>query len=300
MKWIELSVEVPPEYVEPMVQVFTRYGDGGVAIEQRVEDLSDDNSLMIDADMILRTYLLLDDTVKERRGYIDLAVRLIAHTYPALSLREKVVENEDWESAWKEHFQILRIGKRVIIVPSWKDYQCKATEAVVNLDPGMAFGTGHHPTTRLCLEELERLVGCGNSVLDLGVGSGILSIASARLGSKLVVGLDLDPIAVKVARRSFKLNGVLSAVKAYTGTLPQSCAMPYTFDVAVANISSKAVLANLSELNKCLKTGGFLIASGFLQEQVDEFLSGALGNGLTLTTTRHLQDWAALVFQKGQ
>lgn len=295
MKWIELSVEVPPEYVEPMVQVFTRYGDGGVAIEQRVEDLSDDNSLMIDADMILRTYLLLDDTVKERRGYIDLAVRLIAHTYPALSLREKVVENEDWESAWKEHFQILRIGKRVIIVPSWKDYQCKATEAVVNLDPGMAFGTGQHPTTRACLMLLEDLIGPDKSVLDVGCGSGILSIVAAKLGAWKVLGVDNDPLACKVARSNVYENGVGSEVEIMEGDLHSLEIKTGSYDIVVANISAKVIMALANELNRVVREHGNLIVSGFLVDHEEAVTQKLEEAGCIIGGRRNYGDWVSLV-----
>lgn len=286
MKWLELTVRVPSEFVEPISYLFNRYGRGF-----SIEDEGGTQA-------VLRTYVTSNS--KQRLAHIDVGVKLVGALMPIEPLRILEVDDVDWQNRWKEHFTILRVGHRIVVKPPWLEHKDSPQDLVIELDPGMAFGTGHHPTTRLCLEELERLVDCSNSVLDLGVGSGILSIASARLGAKQVVGLDLDPIAVKVARRSFKSNGVVSAVKAYPGTLPQPYAMPGTFDVAVANISAKAVLANISELEKCLKPEGFLIASGFLQEQVNEFLSAALGSGLTLTSARQLQDWAALVFKKGE
>ena len=286
MRWLELSVRVPSEFVEPISYLFNRYGRGF-----SIEDEGGTHA-------VLRTYVT--SNAKQRLAHIDVGVKLVGALIPIEPLQILELDGIDWQDRWKEHFTILRIGHRLVVKPPWLEYTAEPRDLVIELDPGMAFGTGHHPTTRLCLEELEHCLTPDDSVLDLGVGSGILSIASARLGANTVMGLDLDPMAVKIARRSCKFNGVGDAVKAYTGTLPQSCAGPDSFDLAVVNISAKAVLGNINELETCLKPGGVLIASGFLQEQVREFLLGLVDTGLTLQASRHLDDWAALVFKKGE
>ena len=296
MKWVELSVEAPSEYVEPLSQVFTRYGQGGVAVEQRAEDLADEGRPVTDADMVLiRTYFPLDGKAEERRGYIDLAVRLIAHTWPALSLQEKVVEEEEWEHAWKEHFQVLHIGKRVVVVPSWRDYEPKEAEVVVKLDPGMAFGTGQHPTTRTCLALLEGMVKPGMDVLDVGCGSGILSIIAAKLGAGTVLGLDNDPLAGKVAQSNVFENGVATKVGIVEGSLPSPGIKRDSYDIVVANISAKVISDLAGELGSVVRGRGRLIVSGFLADD-EGAVAQRLSEAGCVVEVRHTHgDWVSLV-----
>ena len=156
--------------------MFYRYGHGGVAVEEEGGYNPDEGETPSAADWVtLKTYLPLNSTTRERRNRIDLGVRLVAHAYPVSTLQERVLTEEDWESSWKEHFYVLRVGDRTVICPTWRDYEPRKTDVVITLDPGMAFGTGHHPTTRMCLQHLECLVRPGVDVLDVGCGSGILS-----------------------------------------------------------------------------------------------------------------------------
>ncbi len=284
MKWLELSVTVPSEFVEPVSYLFGRYGRG-----LSIEDVGG-------REAVLRTYVTSNS--KQRLAHIDVGVRLISALKPIQPLQITELDGINWQERWKEHFTILRVGRRLVVKPPWLEYTAQTDDLVIELDPGLAFGTGHHPTTRLCLEGLERLVRPGDSVLDLGVGSGILSIASVKLGATSALGLDVDPIAVTVARRTCKANGVSPAARAAEGTLPHSLAKPASFDLAVANISARAVLNSAQQLHRCLRPGGKLIASGFLHEQAPEFLAGIEGSGLALVARRHLDDWAALVFER--
>ena len=148
----------------------------------------------------LKTYIPLNSAADGRRNRIDLGVRLVAHVSPVSPLQETVVEEEDWQHAWKEHFHVLRVGKRMVVSPTWREHKAKKSDIVVTLDPGMAFGTGHHPTTRMCLELLEKMVKPVMSVLDVGCGSGILSIAAAKLRARSVLGLEIDSVALGVAK----------------------------------------------------------------------------------------------------
>ena len=296
MKWIELSVEAPPEYVEPLSQVFTRYGQGGVAVEQRGGDLEGEGGQVPDGEtVLLRTYVPLDGLAEERRGHIDLAVRLMAHSWPALSLREKVIEEEEWEHAWKAHFHILHIGKRVVVVPSWKAYEPKETEVVLKLDPGMAFGTGHHPTTRTCLALLEGLIRPGMDVLDVGCGSGILSILAAKLGAGTVLGIDNDPVAGRVAQSNVIENGVASKARIVEGSLQSLVIKSDSYDVVVANISAKVISALAGELESRVREGGRLIVSGFLADD-DGAVAQRLLEARCVVEARHTDgDWVTLV-----
>ncbi len=185
MHWVELSVESPPEFVESLSQVFMQYGHGGVAIDEDGGGYSpDEGETPPVADrVIVKTYMPLDSSTDDRYHRIDVSVRLIAQIGELSALHVRVVDEEEWQRAWKEHFYVLRIGKRTVIVPSWRDYEANESDVVIGLDPGMAFGTGHHPTTRMCLELLEEFVRPGVDVMDVGCGSGILSIAAAKLGA---------------------------------------------------------------------------------------------------------------------
>ena len=188
-----------------------------------------------------------------------------------------------------------RVGRRIVIKPTWREHQSTGEDVVVTLDPGMAFGTGHHPTTRMCLEMLEEHVSPGMEVFDLGCGSGILSIAAARLGAARVVGLEIDSVAVNAARQNVHENGVGESVRVIEGTLPNPAVAPASFDLAVANISAKVVSELAGELVKAVRPGGTLIGSGILLER-KQSVAEALGSaGAVVRHTKVDGDWIALV-----
>ena len=296
MKWLELSVETPPEFVEPLSNIFYRYGHGGVAVESD-GGYNPDEGETPDPDrrVTVKTYLPLNDSTQERRNHIDLGVRLVAHVSTISTLLEREIDEKDWEEAWKEHFHTLHVGKNIVIAPSWRDYSPEETDVVVNLDPEMAFGTGHHPTTRMCLELLEKLQEPGMDVLDVGCGSGILSIAAAKLGARSVFGLDVDQVAVNVATRNTRLNGVAHAVRVTQGSLPRPDVRPHSYDVALANISARVVSEMSADLVRAVRSGGRILASGILVENsrgVEQALTSAGGR---LDSTVVEGDWVTLV-----
>ena len=300
MKWLELSVETPHEFVEPLSQIFYRYGHGGVAVEEKsnfspYEGETEGETQPIKDLVILKTYLPLDSTAQERRNRIDIGVSLVAHVGPVSALREKVIEDKEWENAWKEHFHVLHIGKRTIIRPTWRQHNPSESEIVVALDPGMAFGTGHHPTTRMCLELLEATILPGMDVLDVGCGSGILSIAAAKLGAKSVLGIEIDSVAVRVAKQNVRDNGVGFLVQITNGSLPHSDVRASSYDIAVANISAKVVSDTAGELVRTVRTGGRIIASGILTEKKDAIVEALTLAGGLLEQTVVDGDWVTLV-----
>ena len=296
MKWVELSVEAPSEYVEPLSEVFYRYGHGGVAIEGRGGYNPDEGLPPPVADWVtVKTYIPLDSSTEERRNRIDLGVRLVAHLSPISDLRQRVLEQEEWEHAWQQHFHTLQIGERIVIVPSWRNHQPNESDIVIELDPGMAFGTGHHPTTRMCLEILEELVRPGTHVLDVGCGSGILSIAAAKLGAVSVFGLEVDPVAVKVAKTNALQNGVAGTVRIALETLPQSGAQANSYDIAVANISARVVSELAGDLVAVVKPGGTLVVSGVLMENKDAVVERISGEGALVERSVIDGDWVSLV-----
>ncbi len=295
MIWQELSVKVPQEYVEPISYLFNRYGRG-LSVEHAGDGL-----------VLLRTYL--PSTSKRRLARIEVGVNLVRTLQPMSELEVKELKEADWENAWKAHFSLLKIGTNLVIKPSWISYEAGRDEVVIELDPGMAFGTGYHPTTRMCLEALEGLVRPGMKVLDLGTGSGILAIAAARLGAEQVLALDVDPTAVKAARKNFTLCGLMSRasparaqpqrVRLARGTLPHRLALEGYFDLATANITARVIQEKAPHLWQALKPGGLLIASGIIQKQQSEVEETLARVGFTHLKTHNMEDWEALLLSRG-
>ena len=296
VKWLELSVHTPPEFVEPLSQIFYRYGHGGVAVELEGGFNPDEGeSLSGDEWAVVTTYLPMNESLDERRGRIDVGVRLVANVTTISPLRERVVEEEEWQNSWKEHFHVLKVSRRITICPTWREHEAEEGEAVILLDPGMAFGTGHHPTTRMCLEQLDSLVSPGVDVLDVGCGSGILSIAAARLGARHVFGLEIDSVAVNVAKQNVRDNGVRHTVRVVHGTLPHPDVKPAAYGVAVANISAKVISEFAPHLVGAVQDGGKVIASGVLLNSKDMVAQSLAEAGAEVERTIVDGDWIAMV-----
>ena len=296
MKWLQLSVSTPQEFVEPLSQIFYRYGHGGVAVEQAGSYNPDEGeTLSPDQWVTVTTYLPINDSTNERRNQIDVGVRLVAHVSPIEGLQEREVEEQEWQDAWKVHFDVLHITNRIVIAPSWKEYSPRPHEAVVTLDPGMAFGTGHHPTTKMCLEQLDELVKPGMDVIDVGCGSGILSIAAARLGARHVFGIEIDSVAVNVAKQNIRDNGLEHTIRPVHGSLPHPDVRADAYDIAVANISAKIIIEISGELVRATKSGGKIVASGILAENKDGPIEALTAAGTTLESTLVDGDWVTLV-----
>ena len=300
MKWLELSVSTPPEFVEPLSHIFYRYGHGGVALEQEGGFNPDEGETPSETAWVtLKTYLPINESTDERRNRIDVGVRLVAHVGPVTELVARTVDEDEWQNSWKEHFHVLRVGRRLVVKPTWREYEPEAGDVVIVLDPGMAFGTGHHPTTRSCLEALERLVEPGASVLDFGCGSGILSIAASKLGASSVLGVEADSSAVRVAKRNARENGVEHNVRVVEGTLPRPEARAGEFDVAVANISAKVVSESAAELVRVVRRGGNVIASGIIADNRGVVERAIADAGARLSEDVVDGDWVTLVYAVG-
>ncbi len=295
-EWIELSIEAPPEYVEPLSEIFYRYGEGGVAVEQPGGFNPDEGEAPPVPDRVtIKTYLPKDPTTDRRRAQIDVGVRLVAYFAPVSELRERLVSEEDWRDKWKEFFHVLRVGRRIVICPSWRKHEPAADDVIVHLDPGMAFGTGHHPTTRMCLEIIERIMPHDARVLDLGCGSAILSIAARKLGAESVVGLEIDPIAVGAGHANVGMNSLQDSVEIVLGTLPSPKAPPQSFDIVVANISARVVIDMATHITDCAAPGGKIIASGIIEKQLPAALGSLEAAGATIEETLVDGDWTALI-----
>ena len=284
MVWQELSVTVPPEYVEPISYLFGKYGHGFSAEHQ------------VDGSLKLRTYLTAGS--RRRRAHIEVGVNLVRSIEPSAILQVQDLEDTQWEEAWKSHFNLLRLGQRLVVKPSWIEYEPVEGDLVIELDPGMAFGTGYHPTTRMCMEALEELVQPGMKLLDLGSGSGILTILALRLGAGSAVAVDIDPLAVRTARKNLKAAKLLPQVALVKGSIPHQAAGESEFDLAVANISARILEDRSNALFSVLKPGGRLVASGVIQSQAEQVTEAFLSAGFTLQQSMAHDDWTALVLSK--
>jgi len=286
LAWQELSITVPHEYVEPISYLFGRYGKG-VSTE-----------LAGDGQVLLRTYITKGS--RQRMARIDVGVRLVGSIEPIgdLIVRE-LPEDEDWMNSWKSHFKILRIGQHLVIKPTWLELESDTgpEDIVIELDPGIAFGTGYHPTTATCLEAMEQHITPNMTVLDLGSGSGILTIAAIKLGAEQVIALDIDGQAVSAARRNFRRLGINKQVKLGQGSVPHPTARPESIDLAVANISARGVVDRCPFISTALKPGAWFIASGLLSTQKQEVAVALEPLGFSLINEWPQEDWVTLLYK---
>jgi ribosomal protein L11 methyltransferase len=338
MTWLELSVDVDPEAVESISELLAQHGyHGGVVIDQPIISGADGPEYTYDTTrpVTLRTYLPLDERAEEARARVERALWHFGQIRPVGPLRVQQLEEQDWADTWKQHYTIQRIGERAVVVPSWLDYEPLPGDLVLRLDPGMAFGTGLHPTTQLCIALLERHLRPGCRALDLGCGSGILAIAAAKLGARAVLALDTDPVAVTATRENVAHNGVAAQVRVAEGSLGGGAALghwlgwdkttgdpfdtaqgrrrPATddvayhatrntqhamFDLIVANIIARVLAALAVDMAGALAPDGTLIASGIIAEREAEVVEAFAAAGLTPVERRQEGDWVALVYSR--
>jgi ribosomal protein L11 methyltransferase len=328
MTWLELSVEVDSEAVESVSELLAQFGyNGGVVVDQPIIPGADGPEYTFDSSraVTVRTYLPLDDRAEAARQQIEQALWHFGQMRAVSPLSVRSLEEEDWANAWKQYYTIQRVGERTVIVPSWLEYEPRDSDLILRLDPGMAFGTGLHPTTQLCLGFLEHYVKPDFHMLDLGCGSGILAIAGARLGAA-VLALDTDPIAVAATRENVARNEVAAQVVVAQGSLgggaelghwlygtmkgeeermndqsdvlPLSSFTAHPFDVIVANIIASVLAALAEDLAAALKPAGVLIASGIIAEREEEVAAAFTLSGLKPIERQQEGDWVALVYKQ--
>src|SRR5581483_4575949 len=283
--WLEISTRAEAETVEAIAEVFQQYGQG-VAIEEPIV-ASPDETHYVDYTQPVKiaTYLPLDGRAEERRQRLEEALHWLGLLRPIEPLSVRELAEADWENAWKRYFFVRHVGKRIVIVPSWRQYQPKPGEVILDLDPRMAFGTGVHPTTRLCLHLVERRLAPGARVLDLGTGSGILAIAAAKLGAAHVRAVELEPVAARVAAENVARNGVGAVVRVEQGELAQVDAAA-RFDLILANINLRVIRDVLPDLAAHLAPGGQAILSGVLREHEATLRECIAAAGLRLAERR--------------
>ncbi len=293
-RWIEVSLRADGESAEAIADVLARYGYQGVSIEQLgiPPDAWDETEVPPPQQLLLRAYFPDDDRLDSTKQELEAALGHMRLMYPMPTPDYRALDAEDWSEAWKAHYQPLRIGKRLLIRPQWIHVKPAADDIEIALDPGMAFGSGTHPTTQLCLEALERLMQPALDVLDLGAGSGILAIAAAKLGARKVLALDIDPIAVEATTENARANGVGDKVVAEQGSLANVLGSARRFDLAVVNILARVILQLAEQrLGEIVRPGGIVLCSGIIDTQLDEVEAAFRRSGLQPCARRQQGDW---------
>jgi ribosomal protein L11 methyltransferase len=305
--WTELSCEVPTEMVDQLADFLVEISGNGVSIENIELDTFSLDSLEETPTKTVKAYFVCDASLEEQIARVAQFLAANGPAYPGFSYRPPTVatiKNEDWANNWKQHFKPVRIGTRLIIKPTWEEYAPAPGDIILQIDPGMAFGTGAHPTTKMCLESLERIyyhetpyaVTAGFmplTVLDVGTGSGVLSIAAAKMGAEQVVAIDIDPDAVVVTGENLVLNGVEQCVSVSTTPLGNIAG---DFSIVVANILAEELVRLATELVDRTLPGGFLILSGILTEKEELVITGFSAFPLTLRETSREAEWSCLTF----
>lgn len=299
-RWLELRLEADAELAEAISEAIFPYVEGGVALEQThrqqpgvmVADRWEDERA--EGPIIVRAYLPDDETLAERKRKVEEALAYLNMVRPTPQPAYRIVAQSDWADAWKASFKPLRIGRRILIRPSWindvSSDHAADRDLVITLDPGMAFGTGLHPTTQLCAAAMEDYVQAGMRILDVGSGSGILSILAARLGAREVVGVDTDDEAVRAGRENVRANGVGDRVTIMHGSHEVAHGV---YDLVVANILAGVIIRMLAE--GLTSRAPQFIFSGILDMQAGDVVRAAETAGLSVLEKRAIDDWICLV-----
>jgi len=289
MDFIEIAVEgIGGEAAEAVSELFNRYGYGGAVIEALAPDFDT---------VTVRTVIPQADQYRLREIEVMLALigQALPHGLPEPRLH--AVGESDWADSWKEHFHVVRVGRNFVIKPGWRAHTPQAGDIVIEIDPGLAFGSGLHPTTQLCLNLFEQMPLRGKSLFDVGTGSGILSIAACKLGAAPVRAVDVDDVAVRVAQENFTLNGLAGQAETAVGSAAEADGRQW--DIVVANILAHILIELMPNLAAALAPGGTLILSGMIAQQEADVTEAAAAQNLRVASRHPQEDWVALVVTHG-
>ena len=304
MEYTEVTVSTNPQGSELISDLFLRLGSAGTQILDRA-DLPDPDKPTANWELMDQSVIdAMPEDVQVKAWFDEETLQNILPTlreelsalkshvpsYGTLSLSLQGVKEEDWSENWKQYYKPFRIGQHMVVKPTWEDFDLQEDDLLIEIDPGMAFGTGTHETTSMCVTLIEKYYHSG-SLLDVGTGSGILAIAAARLGAQDIYAVDIDPDAVRVARENVEHNGLEHVIDVQQGDLLQGLNRP--FDFAVANILAPVICMLAAPLKKHLNPGGRFVCSGIIKEAENDVLEALNAAGYIIDETCHQGDWVA-------
>lgn len=312
MEYVELTVHTTSEASELVADVMWQYTEGGVAVSDAKDvvalirgdtgvywDYIDDELKAPRSDVLVKCFLkpdLADAAIADIRESLAEMKARGGLDFGSLEETRRMIDGDDWIDVWKKHFRPLHIGARVVIVPAWIDYTLAAGEIIVTLDSNMAFGTGEHETTSMCLEALQEVLKAEDTVIDVGCGSGILGIAAAKMGAKKCYLTDIDPVAVASAQHNAEVNGVAEKLTVAHSDLLENAEI--RGDVVLANITAEILTRLAPSMPKNLKEGGTLILSGIIADRLSLVKEAYGAQGLTLEKEVRKGEWYALVYKR--
>ena len=309
MKWCEISIQTSHEAVELIAEIFRDLGASGVVIEdpELVNDYITsgkwdytDIPIAKETEVVVeKAYLPVNGELEGRIQTLQQEIKALesrgVNTAPAV-LTTAELQDEDWSDTWKQYFHTEKPGERVVIKPTWEEYEPKDDEVVIELDPGAAFGTGTHATTSMCIRQLEKLVKPGMTVFDVGTGSGILSIISAKLGAKNIQAVDYDDSVLKIVEENLEQNNVQDIISVAQSDLMQN--VHGKAELVIANIIADIIIRLFDQLDEHLEQGGTLLTSGIIEDRIEDVLAAAEKHGYGVVERLENKGWACITFKR--
>lgn len=313
MNYNEISIYTKSEAIDLLISHLEDIGINSFLVEDKSDfseflernretwDMVDDDLLNLkDAKTNVKVYLSeLDDDATMKR-LENLLLRLKANDsedfYGSLGTEVRIIKDEDWKNNWKKYFKPFEVGRTLVVKPTWEEYDNRDGKTILEIDPGGSFGTGSHETTRLCLMNLEKYIKGGEEVTDVGCGSGILSIAAAKLGCEHVTAVDIDPVCIKTTSELAEVNGVRDKIDVFQGDLAEK--VDLKADIVVANIFAHIILRLLPDTKRILKKGGIFISSGIVSDTVEYVKQGYTDNGFEIVDVQNIGEWYSVIGEK--
>ena len=309
MKWCEISIQTSHEAVELIAEIFRDLGAAGVVIEdpELVNDyITSGKWDYTDIPIAKETEIVVEKAYLPVNGELEGRIQTLKQEIKALKARgvntapnilsTAELQDEDWSDTWKQYFHTEKPGEKVVIKPTWEDYQPQDDEVVIELDPGAAFGTGTHATTSMCIRQLEKLVKPGMTVFDVGTGSGILSIISAKLGAKNIQAVDYDDSVLKIVQENLEQNNVQDTISVAQSDLMQN--IHGKAELVIANIIADIIIRLFDQLDEHLEPGGTLLTSGIIEDRIDDVLAAAEAHDYGVVERLENKGWACITFRR--
>jgi len=311
MNWIEVCVHATTEAVEPIANILHEHGAAGVAIEDPLEIMKERNSIFGEiyalnpadypADGVyIKAYVPESDELENLVSSVRSKVTNLAGfgiDIGRADVTTNVIDEESWATAWKQYYKPIQVSERITIVPEWETYEpVKKDERIIRMDPGMAFGTGSHPTTMLSIQALDAYTKPGDTVVDVGCGSGVLSIAAALLGAEKILAFDIDDVAISSTNQNAALNGLDQVIEAKNNNLLKDVGIEA--DLIVSNILAEIIVQFIEDAWSSLKDGGLFITAGIIEERYEMVETALKEAGFLIVAVNRQEDWVSIIAQK--